>query len=277
MIAVPSCCRAEKSSFKEISNMNKNQNNLAVLAALAHKALNRNGTEYARNKALIAQFFDPACTVANKEEVRLTLIDSLYSTLVVAKRLFGISDIAEQLRKTFPHGDDQVKAQAALWIKNDFDNASPLCAIFRAKYGVNRDSEEGKAAVSLLSKYLYFATGSAFPIYDALGAKYFSIAKKKAPKDAQKHFRVLQEIMRDNGIKGFDQVDNLFWLYGKVEDKRFSSALNKARYAELKNYRGAKTITEVVKEIRDGKNADTLRDILGADLYAFIQQTAHWD
>jgi hypothetical protein len=61
---------------------NQNDNNWNNLAALAHKALNRKGTEYARNKARIAQFFDAACALANKEEVRLTLIDSLYSTLV---------------------------------------------------------------------------------------------------------------------------------------------------------------------------------------------------
>jgi hypothetical protein len=78
--------------------------------------------------------------------------------------------------------------------------------------------------------------------------------------------------MDDNGIDGFDQADTFFWLYGKVKDANFSSAFNKARYAELKNYRGEKTIKDVVKEIRDGKNADTLRDILGPDLYTFIQQ-----
>jgi hypothetical protein len=37
--------------------MNGNQPSIATLASLAHRALNDGASEYARNKALIAQFF----------------------------------------------------------------------------------------------------------------------------------------------------------------------------------------------------------------------------
>jgi hypothetical protein len=88
----------------------------------------------------------------------------------------------------------------------------------------------------------------------------------------------MKKILLKTGIKDFDQLDAFFWLYGKVQEANFSSALNKARYDKLTDYRGEKTIEDVVKEIRRGvlsvNNADTLRDILGADLYAFIQKTA---
>jgi hypothetical protein len=261
--------------------MSKNQNNLAALALLAHNALNGGDTEYARNKALIAQFFRPSCAVEHKEEVRLTLIDSLYSTNVSSRRLFGISDIAQSLRGAFPGGDKEIKAQAALWIKNGFDNENPLYPLFAANYGVNKGGGGGEAAYSLLSKYLYFATGYAFPIYDALGKKYFSIAQRKARRtgkkgqpDFQKRFRVLKAIMDDTGIGGFDQLDNLFWLYGKVKESSLSPVLNKARYAELTKYRGKRSIESVVKEIRTANNAAKPRKIFGADMYMFIKQTA---
>lgn len=257
--------------------MNDNQNNLAALAELAHQALNRGNAEYARNKALIAQFFAPACAAGHKEEVRLTLIDSLYSTNVAAKRLFGIGDIAEKLRGEFKGGDAEVKEQAARWVENKFDRANPLYALFAANYGLNKKGKEGQAAVSLLSKYLYFATDYAFPIYDALGAEYYYLAGKKSVPGFQARFRILQEIMDENGIDGFDQLDSFFWLYGKVDTESFSLVLNKARYTALTNYRGDKTIADIVKSISAGKDAAPLRDIFGADLYGFIQKTAALD
>ena len=253
--------------------MNNNKNNLAALAGLAHRALNGNDTEYARNKALIAQFFNAECAVEHKEEVRLTLIDSLYSTNVAAKRLFGISDIAEKLRGM--GGDAEIKEQASRWIAGGFDNANPLYDLFAADYGLNKNGEEGKAAVSLLSKYLYFATGYSFPIYDALGAEYYYLAGKKSMPGFQARFRILREIMDENGIDGFDQLDNFFWLYGKVETESFSLVLNKARYTALANYRRDNPIANIIGAISADNGSAALQKIFGADLYTFMQQSAH--
>jgi hypothetical protein len=255
--------------------MNKNQPNLAALASLAHKALNADDTEYTLAKNLISQFFRSSAAVAHKEEVRLTLIDSWFSTNVAAKRLFGISDLAEKLRGVFPNGDDELKAQAAQWIDSGFNSEKLFRPLFAAKNGFTKKHEEGEAADSLLSKYLYFATGCAFPIYDSLGAKHFSIAKRKAPKDAQKRFRVLQEIMNDNKIAGFDQLDNLFWLYGKVSVGSFSLVLNKTRYTELNKHMKEKNIEDMKVIINE--DAAKLQNILGADLCAFIQKSAALD
>jgi hypothetical protein len=257
--------------------MDKNKKNLAALASLAHRALNSGDTEYARNKALIAQFFVAGCAAAQKEEVRLTLIDSLYSTNVASRRLFGIADIAQKLRGAFKNGDTEVKKQAALWIEKDFDSANPLYALFAADYGLSKDGGEGKAAVSLLSKYLYFATDYAFPIYDALGADYYYLADKKSAPDFQKRFRALREIKNENSIASFDLVDNFFWLYGKVDTGSFSLVLNKKRYAALTEYRRDKTISALISAIRSGKNNSALQKIIGVNLYGFIQKTARWD
>jgi hypothetical protein len=253
--------------------MNTGPNTLAALAALAHRALSASHTEYARHKAIISQFFRSSCAVENKKEVRLTLIDSFYSSKVASLRTFGISDIVEKLRVTFPGGDEEVKTQAALWIASGFENTNPLYDLFAAQYGLIGESRESRTAPALLSMYLYFVTGYAFPIYESLGSNYYYLAgKQTAPKDAQKRFQVLQEIMRENGINGFDQADNLFWLYGKIDTGDFPLLLNKTRYVRLVQFAEEKSIKDVVKEIRDSKNADTLQDILGPDLYEFIQQ-----
>jgi hypothetical protein len=118
--------------------MNQNPPNLAALAELAHRALNADDTEYTLAKAAISQFFRPSCAVAHKEEVRLTLIDSLFSTNVAAKRLFGISDIAQSLRGAFPCGDDVLKESAMQWIDSGFNSANPLYLLFVTKYDTSK-------------------------------------------------------------------------------------------------------------------------------------------
>jgi hypothetical protein len=41
--------------------------------------------------------------------------------------------------------------------------------LFAADYGIGASGKGGQSAVSLLSKYLYFATGYTFPLYAVLG------------------------------------------------------------------------------------------------------------
>jgi hypothetical protein len=252
--------------------MIKNHSNLAGLATLAHRALNEGDSEYARNKALISQFFSDSCAVAYKEEVRLTLIDSLYSTQVASRRLYGITDIAESLRRAFPD-DAALKICAAEWVNSGFATANPLCSLFAANYGVDKSGKTGKSAASLLSKYLYFATDYSFPIYDALGAKYHYIAGKKTAPNFQKRFRALKEIMDENSIDGFDKLDNLFWLYGKAHTGSFSLVLSAKRYVELMRCAQTKPAVAVVEEVRAGQNAVVLQEIFGPALYEFIQTT----
>jgi hypothetical protein len=217
---------------------------------------------------MISQFFAPSCAVSHKEEVRLTLIDSCFSTNVASRRLFGISDIANRLRAAFKNGDAEAKEAAAQWIAGSFDGANPLCALFAEKYGVNKAGEEQKAAYSLLSKYFYFATGFAFPIYDKLGSDYYYLAGEASKPDFQARFRSLQKIMNENAVDGFDQLDNFFWLYGKVDTGSFSLVLNKERYAALAAYQG-----DAVNDIRAGKDKPALQNIFGPDMAAFIQQS----
>jgi hypothetical protein len=263
----------------------KNQPDLSALSALAHRALNEEDSEYARNKALISQFFRNSCAVEHKEEVRLSLIDSLYSTQVASRRLYGITDIAESLRSAFPD-DAALKKCAVEWVNSGFETANPLCdlfvvnalhILFAANYGIDKSGAATKSAASLLSKYLYFTTDYSFPIYDALGAKYYSIAGKKTSSGFQKRFRTLKEIMDENSIDGFDQLDNFFWLYGKITTGSFSLVLNKTRYVALMRYAQEKPGAAIVEEVRAGQNAAELKGIFGPALFEFIQNTSSFD
>jgi hypothetical protein len=266
--------------------LNKNQPNIAALASLAYRALNNGASEYARNKALIAQFFsDDFRQVSCREAVCLTLIDSLYSTNVAGKRLYGISDIAGELRRV-SKDNAALKASADQWITAGFDKKNKLYGLFTAVYGVDKSGQSGKKAVSLLSKYLYFATGFKFPIYDNLGWKSRSIAKVKIPNakgesDFQHRFRSLSLMLREHGIDGFDQLDCLLWLYGKVQTLSFSTVLDEKRYVKLARY-GKEAdenaaIKRAVDDTRAGKNPDALQAIFGKPLYQFIQATARPD
>jgi hypothetical protein len=265
--------------------MKTNHLPLAALAGLAHRALNEGGTEYARNKALIAQFFRDSGAPGHTEyieEVRLTLIDSLYSTQVAARRLYGITDIAAAFRAAFP-SQMELKQCTAQWIESGFETANPLYGLFAANYGVDKSGKNAKSAVSLLSKHLYFAAGCAFPIYDALGAKYHYIAGKKTAHGFQRRFRTLKEILAENGMdeqEGFDKLDNFFWLYGKIETGSFSLVLNQERYAALTKWMDdapSDPSTAVERARAGGQYAAKAKEIFGDALYEFIQNTRQLD
>jgi hypothetical protein len=262
--------------------MSNGGQSLASLAGLAYRALNDGDSGYARNKALISQFFRAGAeragppAIEHREAVRLTLIDSLYSTQVASRRLYGITDIADALRRDFPD-DAALITCAAQWIADGFDTVNPLYGLFAAQYGINKSGESEKGAYSLLSKYLYFATEYSFPIYDALGAEYHYIAGKKTAPDFQRRFRALKEILDENAIDGFDKLDAFFWLYGKVTEGSFSLVLSKARYVDLMRYAQSKPLAVVMEEVRTGQNAAALQEILGAALYEFIRNTQIFD
>jgi hypothetical protein len=139
--------------------------------------------------------------------------------------------------------------------------------------------------VSLLSKYLYFATGFKFPIYDNLGWKSRSIAPVKVPSakgvsNFQKRFRALSLMLREHAVGGFDQLDCLLWFHGKVRALNFSTVLDKTRHVQLTQYAGktcagTATVKKAVNDIRAGKNPEALQSITGGPLYEFIQATAH--
>jgi hypothetical protein len=262
--------------------MSQIPHNISGLADLAYRALNGGDSAYVHNKALIHDVFCHTRGFPHREEVRLTLVDSMYSTQVAARRLYGISDIAEKLRRAFTD-DTVLKDCAAQWIQDGFTENNPLYGIFAADYGTDKSGRKGEAAPSLLSKYLYFATDYSFPIYDALGAKYHFIApvtpalrKSKKP-DFQNRFITLTAVNKKYAVNDFDKLDALFWLCGKISAGSYSLVLNKERYVRLFEYlnlppkeTGENIKTGINKHIRN--SGGPLPEILGKELYGFILQ-----
>jgi hypothetical protein len=262
--------------------MNSPAQSIVRLAETAHRIL-QSDSGYIQNKALISGLFRLTRSFSGKEEVRLTLVDSLYSTNVATKRLYGISDIAGKLRGAFRNDDAEVKKTAAQWVESGFANENPLYALFAAGYGIDKFGEEGKAAVSLLSKYLYFVTDYSFPIYDSLGAKYHYIVPVTLPRqkdepEFRRRFVRLEKINREYAVNDFDKLDALFWLCGKVYTGSYSLVLSKERYVRLLDYLkpppSEKTDPYIKTKIDEHihGSGSPLTEILGKEFYEFIQQ-----
>jgi hypothetical protein len=96
-----------------------------------------------------------------------------------------------------------------------------------------------------MSKYFYFLMGYKFPIYDSLVKDYLKeINKKFKPTiiDCNKFkgfssplnfFKIISEFNEASQIKCFDRLDNLCWLYGKIDKGSFSLILSKDNYKKL--------------------------------------------
>ena len=259
--------------------------NLAALTEHAHRALYSADAEYARARAFITQLFAPAFAGDCKEEARLTVIDSLYSTHVAATLWCGLPDIAQALRAVSPD-DDVLRGYAACWVDDGFANtANPLHGLFAAQYGVNNRCLQGRPARSLLSKYLHFITHGNFPIYDKLGAAHYHLAGEPCPEDFVERFQAMNKIIKKHNIASFEKLDNFFWLYGKIQKSNFSLILNKECLHALLQYthttaaahgtRPNDELRALIAAIRAGTTpAAASTAIFGSALHDFIRATS---
>jgi hypothetical protein len=262
--------------------MTNNADSLKKLAETAHRALHTD-TEYVQNKRIIADLFLRTSSTANKEKLRLTVIDSMYSTNVNSRRLYGISDMAQELFTKFP-ADKALAKKAAGYIESNFDQSNQLHTIFKNPYGIDKSGIAKKRAMSLLSKYLYFVTDYNFPIYDRLGAPYIKrlSSVKIAPAaagmaDFEKRFKALAQRNIECEINNFDILDNLLWLCGKTDAGSYSLVLKKTNYQKLIGYLGIQQAEDIDRIIaaeidaRVEQNDTELEKVFGVDLYTFLQ------
>jgi len=254
--------------IKKIRNGNKkdimeNKEKIIELANLAHKILEpeNDETPYLKNKKIISEIFSQTKEWINKEEVRLTLIDSLYSTKM-AMRMYGIYDVSLALRKDFPINEsDKILSEKAIsFIENvnDLNKDDFISSLFLGGYGMHKvDTDSHDSAPSLISKYLYFLTNYKFPIYDSLAKESMSkLFGSKKNSDFISCFSNLKKINNDYSINNFDRLDNLLWLWGKIEKGSYSLILKREKYTELINAikpKGKKS-NEVDKELKMREN-----------------------
>lgn len=214
---------------------------LKYYANLSQEIL-KNNTEYSKNKKLISNLFEEDNNLTlEKIQLRITIIDATYSTNM-NRRLFGIADLSKKILEISSNKDKILKSKIEQFINNT--NNETLDNVFSSDFGINKNGLPGGKATSLISKYFYFIMNYKFPIYD-------SLVKDSLP-DINKRYKIINNIQLNNieikifllkikefnqksGIDNFDILDNMCWLYGKIQKGSLSLILSKENYQKLIN------------------------------------------
>ena len=233
----------------------KNKYELKSLITLAIDIL-QNETEYIFYRKVIDRIFEETRKNFSIESVniRLTIIDSLYSTNM-GRRLFGITDLSNEI---FLIGKDEYLLTEIEKYKKDSED-SKISILLKNEYGIRKYGKKVGAARSLISKYLYFVSGHNFPIEDSL--------VKLNINDVLKYFY--------EKVK-FDEFDNFMWLLGKLLRGSLSLLLPKDSYLNIiKNLKISSTKSkevdkEIARKIIDTQYLDLINKDISNALYKFL-------
>lgn len=256
---------------------------------LAHDIL-EDSTDYIKSKNLIKAVFESDGELTKEKIIlRLTIIDSIYSTNM-GKRLFGISDLAEEIGKLSKLSDDVFSDEILINKLNNFlssntDDAEVMAVLTDNDIGITKKLKGAGKATSLLSKYFYFLLDYEFPIYDSLvknilpeiNKKYEILTEKekviKHPNE-KRYFKSLIKFNKISKINNFNKLDNLCWLLGKVKKGSFSLILSKEKYKELIEVVKENFTVEEWKEPNkvDCKIVEYLRKNIPSDIFSKKQE-----
>ena len=208
---------------------------------------------YNNQRALINQIF--SLQEYNKGTVilRLTILDSLYSTNA-AYSYFAIENIANEILKL---GNEE---QAREYFNQVVLEENDSKGIFSIHYGLRKNLSNGSLQMSLLSKYAYYVLGQdknkyplGFPIYDRLAKEAYSIVYKMLEIEPSEelsltedtpievYIKALKQLKNtifnhDNlfeGYQQFDVLDAYLWRMGKFSHGNLSLILNKEEYEKF--------------------------------------------
>ena len=203
------------------------------------------GDRYSNAKAMIARVFKNT-NGQNKLDVmtRLALIDNLYATQM-DHRYFAFDDLAGQLLKESRKGSgafvcDESIADKELWNK---------------QYGIGKGGEEKGVAISLISKYGYFATGFKFPIFDSIvcetiplvwpfvvgvgSPKIKSLSQNRNLNGVEKITQVVKAVnqLKENlgDDADYETLDCLLWTTGKMMKGNFEWFFSRKDYLKWRD------------------------------------------
>jgi len=252
-------------------------------ADLAQKILGGD-TAYYHDKKMIANIFQAKKGKDfDKIKLRLTIIDSYYSTQM-NKRFFGIEEIAEKILAVSKNDEELINK-----FKNFIENPNEemkILELFKTKFGCKKTGEQSGVAPSIISKYAYFLTNFKFPIYDNLAKEGYKLICKKYPNlelrklndnNIVNYFENISNLNKITNINNYDKLDNLLWLYGKLTQGSFSLILHKKDYLKLVNnikFKSEKS-KDVDNKIRnyiiENLNSSKLLDIFKKETIEFMK------
>ena len=201
---------------------------LCDVAKLAAKIL-RTETDYITNRDMIDDLFKSTANSETREIARLAVIDSFYSTNM-GMRLYGLSDLVIAFKDI--GSDDCVRKSIGEYLNS---GNGKIADILEASYGIKKNGEPAGKARSLISKYLYFLSNHQFPIEDRFVKKYANPILEHFGKPTIKMndiFRSLATTCRETGCS-IDEMDNLFWLFGKLRQGSLSLVVKKDTYLKI--------------------------------------------
>lgn len=241
---------------REISLDSKGGNSSVALPASLRRV-----SSYKCDIDIIRDMFEPKHYTATGEIThtlvmqRLSLIDLFYSTSLNRFNQFGISELANKiylLTKDINgnHYDSILIDRAQSFVTNPLINHRIYKCLFNNIYGI-----QGKKAMSLISKYLFFllevqkspnGVHIGFPIYDSIvmnllpkiGSKIGIPIVLKNIKDITQYIAAIKNVAQKLGIQPrngrsvFGVLDFFLWRIGKVGELSFSLLLTRS---ELKN------------------------------------------
>lgn len=218
--------------------------------------------------------------------VRLTLIDSMYSTQM-SRRYYALDELAEVLAKLADGKTGKLEAMFLAFAKEPEKNLSRFNYtevvtnekgekvtvsknLFSECYGIGKDGEDKGVAISLISKYAYFLTGCKFPIYDSIACEMYPLVwhfcgwgkfhKNKLTITNKEGQTLGAETMIAfvNAINllidkldckevDYDLLDRFLWFVGKIRRGNLSLVLTREEYENVMQLYPAQIITTKTK------------------------------
>ena len=172
-----------------------------VFKLLAKKDVYKGDSGFSADKEAILKVFEHTKNETKEDIlVRLTLIDSMYSTQM-SRRYYALDELADFLVKLSDGKQGKLKQMFLDFAKDpekhlslfDFtfkiDKETIKKNLFSESYGIGKDGSDKGVAISLISKYAYFETEYKFPIYDSIACEMYPMVwhhcgfdKKSMPK-----------------------------------------------------------------------------------------------
>lgn len=232
---------------------------IGIMRTIAEKELNQESSSlpiatYNNQRVLISQLFTNGEYNVGTILLRLTVVDSLYSTNA-AYSYFSFDEMAEMIMKL--GGEEDARNYFYGIARGKKDEKGLFCE----PYGIQKNLAEGSKQMSLLSKYAYYCLLQVpqryplgFPIYDRLAKETYPIVCKmlgivpieKLPPletpSIEKYVRCLDQLRQElfstkrdlfYGYQQFDILDAYLWRMGKFNDGNMSLLVGWKEYEQF--------------------------------------------
>lgn len=253
----------------------------SLFELLAEKDVYKGDSGFSADKEVILKVFEQ--TKGDTKEdilVRLTLIDSMYSTQM-SRRYYALDELADFLVKLSEGKQGKLKQMFLDFAKTpekrlslfDFTFLKGTKKVrknlFSECYGIGKDGKDKGVAISLISKYAYFETNFQFPIYDSIACEMFPLvwhycgfSKKEMPKliysekgkvlgdkTLVEYVKTINLLIEKVGVKrlNYDLLDRFLWFVGKIFRGNLSLVLTREEYEKALKIYPPKEITSIDK------------------------------